>query len=124
MKELKSAIKIFGVGAVGYSLIEILWRGNTHWSMSLAGGISLCGLSRISKKMRCASLFKKALAGCGLITAVEYVFGLIFNCALKKNVWDYSHMPFNIGGQVCALYSFFWFVLSLGAIPLADRINR
>lgn len=124
MKQLKSEIKTFSVGAIGYPLIEIFWRGNTHWSMSLAGGAALCGLSRISKAMKDASLFKKALAGCCFITAVEYVFGLIFNCALKKNVWDYSKMPLNIGGQVCALYSFFWFIISLGAIPIADRINK
>ena len=32
-------LSVFSIGAAGYSLLEILWRGNTHWTMTLAGGI-------------------------------------------------------------------------------------
>ncbi len=124
LKNKKCNLTIFGIGAVGYGLIEVLWRGNTHPSMLLAGGISFLGLSEISKKLKNSSLFIKALAGCGFITTVEFVFGIIFNVILKRKVWDYSKMPLNIGGQVCALYSFFWLVLSFLFIPLADKIQR
>ena len=30
---------VFAIGAVSYSLIEILWRGYTHWTMMITGGI-------------------------------------------------------------------------------------
>lgn len=123
LKKAKCDLTVFGIGAVGYGLLEILWRGRTHWSMLLAGGLSFLGLSKISQLFKKASLLKKALMGCGFITTVEYVFGLIFNVILKRKVWDYSKMPFNIGGQVCALYSFFWLVLSFLFIPLADKIQ-
>ncbi len=123
LKKIECNLTIFGVGAVGYGLIEVLWRGNTHPSMLLAGGISFLGLSKISKKLKNSSLFIKALAGCGFITTVELVFGIIFNVILKRKVWDYSKMPLNIGGQVCALYSFFWLILSFLFIPLADKIQ-
>ena len=124
MKNAKSLLLIFSVGAVGYGLIEILWRGHTHWAMAAAGGISFCGLSAIGEKFKKIGAFGKAVIGGGFITAVEFLFGLIFNIALKKNVWDYSKMPFNIAGQICALYSFFWIILSFLAIPLAKSLKN
>lgn len=123
LKIKKCDITIFSVGAVGYSIIEILWRGHTHWSMSLAGGISFLGLSKISAALNNKNLLIKALAGCGFITTVEYIFGIIFNVVLKRKVWDYSQLPLNIGGQICALYSLFWLILSFLFIPLSDKIR-
>ena len=117
-------LTVFSIGAFGYGLIEVLWRGHTHWSMLTAGGLSFLGLSRIERTMRGMSLIKKALLGCALITGIEYIFGLIFNVILKKNVWNYSQMPMNIGGQVCALYSFFWLIISFVFIPFAGKLNR
>lgn len=114
---------IFSIGACGYGLIEILWRGHTHWSMLIAGGLSFSGLSAIAQKMKHATLFVKAVAGGFLITALEYIFGIIFNVFLNKKVWDYSNMPFNLHGQICALYSFFWIILSLLFIPLAGVLS-
>ncbi len=123
LKKTKCDCVIFLVGAIGYALIEILWRGRTHWSMLLAGGASFLGLSKISAAMQKSSLFKKALIGCALITTVEYILGIIFNVILKRKVWDYSKMPLNVGGQICALYSFFWLILSFIFIPLTDKIQ-
>lgn len=124
MKDIKCNLTVFGIGAVGYGLIEILWRGKTHWSMLFAGGISFLGLSKISSKYKKLNLFKKSVIGCGFITAVELIFGLIFNILLKRKVWDYSKMPFNICGQICPLFSFFWFALSFIFIPLTDKLKQ
>ncbi len=115
---------MFSVGACGYGLIEILWRGYTHWSMALAGGFAFLGLSRIGRVFKNFSILIKGIIGGGLITGIEYIFGLIFNIILKKNVWDYSKMPLNIGGQVCALYSFFWIILSMLFIPFSGKLLR
>ena len=124
MSKKRAKLVIFSIGACGYGVIEVLWRGYTHWSMLLAGGISLLGLSSIEKKRKKAGLFTCAVMGSAFITAIELVFGLIFNILFRKNVWDYSKMPFNIGGQVCLLYSFFWLILSLFFIPVAGVLNK
>lgn len=124
MSKPKCNALIFSIGAFGYGLIEVLWRGYTHWSMLCAGGLSLLGLSAIADKMRRAGRLLKAVAGSALITGIEFLFGVVFNLILKKNVWDYSERPFNIRGQVCALYSFFWMLLSFVAVPLAGRLKR
>lgn len=124
MKKAKRNFIIFSVGAIGYGLIEILWRGYTHWSMLCAGGLSFCGLSAIAQKFKTAGFIIKSLLGGALITAIEFIFGIIFNIIFKKNVWDYSRMPFNLFGQICMLYSSFWVIISFFTIPLASLINK
>lgn len=115
---------LFVSGGLGYGLIEILWRGRTHWSMLLAGGLCFVLFATIAEKWRRRSLILKAgLCALG-VTAVEFVFGLIFNVWLHKNVWDYSDVPFNVMGQICPLYTVLWGVLAFGFIPLADHVNR
>ena len=108
MKSGKEKIVLFSIGAMGYGLIEILWRGYTHWSMMTAGGICFMFFAKLGEKCKNISLFIKALIGSAFITSIEFIFGLIFNIILKKNVWDYSKMPLNFCGQICALYSLFW----------------
>lgn len=58
------------------------------------------------------------------ITAVELVFGIIFNIFLNMKVWDYSRMPFNFLGQICPFYSVLWGFLSLLFLPLAKFLNE
>ncbi|MBR4117171.1 MAG: putative ABC transporter permease [Clostridia bacterium] len=114
---------MFPIGALGYGLIEILWRGHTHPSMLTAGGICFVFFGKIGEKYKNQSLVKKAVIGSIFITFIELVFGIIFNLLLKKKVWDYSKMPFNFLGQICLLYSVFWGILSLIFIPLATSLK-
>ena len=39
MKHIKKAAILFLVGGFTYIIIELLWRGHTHWSMAIAGGL-------------------------------------------------------------------------------------
>ena len=119
----KANLIMFPIGALGYGLIEILWRGHTHPSMLTAGGICFVFFGKIGQKLKNARLFTKAIIGSGFVTFIELIFGTVFNIILKKNVWDYSRLPFNFKGQICLLYSFFWGILSLAFIPFATRIK-
>lgn len=120
----KDKIILFSLGALGYGFLEILWRGYTHWSMLTAGGICFMGFAKIGERFKNVSLILKGLIGSGFVTATEFIFGIVFNVILKKNVWDYSKMPLNLCGQVCALYSFFWVIISMFFIPFACFINK
>ena len=124
MKSGKEKIVLFSIGAMGYGLIEILWRGYTHWSMLTAGGICFMFFAKLGEKCKNISLFIKALIGSAFITTIEFIFGLIFNIILKKNVWDYSKMPLNLCGQICALYSTIWLLLSIIFIPFACLVSK
>ncbi len=114
---------MFPIGALGYGLIEILWRGYTHFSMLLAGGICFVTFAKIGEKFKTSSAFAKACLGSAFVTAIELVFGIFFNIILKRNVWDYSKMPFNFKGQICLLYSLFWVLLSLVFIPFSLKVK-
>ena len=123
MKRIKKYALCFILGAVGYGAIETIWRGHTHWSMMIAGGLCFVLFSIVSEIMRQKNILMKALV-CALgVTAIEFVFGLIFNLWLKMGVWDYSHMPLNLLGQVCPIFTVIWAGLAVCFLPLADVIN-
>lgn len=117
-------IVVFGTGAIGYGLIEVLWRGETHPAMLLAGGICLISLGEVNRKMPGQPLLYRSIAGSGVITAVELLFGSIFNLGLGMRIWDYSGIPFNFKGQICLLFSVMWAVLSIGAFLIEALLRK
>ena len=114
----------FGIGSVGYCFIELLWRGYTHPSMGLAGGLSFCLISVIQNHLKPLNFIYRCLASGMVITVIEFTFGGVFNLWLKSNVWDYSLMPLNLFGQVCLTYSVLWCALSAPILILADIIRQ
>lgn len=124
MLSKKENALVFVVGSVGYTLLELVWRGYTSWTMTAAGGVCLQLLYRLRQKIAHLALWKQCLAGGGVITAVELLFGGLFNKLLKMKVWDYSHLPFHFGGQICLLYSVLWCLLCLPVLTLCGRLKR
>ena len=116
MKKFKSDCLLFTIGGLGYALLEILWRGKTHWSMALTGGTCFVSIFRLYKHFPKMKLRIKCLCGGAIITALEYICGLIVNIKFKLNVWDYSNCRLNLMGQICPFYSMLW---SLLCIPLS-----
>ncbi len=114
---------VFAVGAAGYSIVEILWRGYTHWTMSLTGGICLLLIYLMNFNIN-AGLLVKSIAAAVIITVAELAVGMIVNVALGWHVWDYSALPLNFKGQICVLYSFFWFIMSIPLIKLCDLLKN
>ena len=115
---------LYGIGSVGYSLIEIMWRGFTHWTMSVCGGVCLVCLYFADMRMVGKKLWQICLAGSALITAVEFLTGIIVNRMLNWNVWDYSKMKLNLFGQVCLLYSAIWFILCIPAVFICRTVRK
>ncbi len=124
MEKNKNRLMLFSIGAVGYGLLEIIWRGYTHWSMLSAGGICFLFFAKIANKMKHVSILLKGIVGSCFVTTIELIFGIVFNIILKKNVWDYSKLPLNFVGQICALYSFIWVIISIVCIPFAGFLSH
>ena len=114
---------IFIIGAIGYGSIELLWRGHTHWTMILLGGLCLYVIYLISSRMK-DIMVKKALMCAFSITALEFVTGCIVNLRLGWDVWDYSSVPMNLLGQICPKFSLMWLGLSLPCIILSKFIHK
>lgn len=116
---------IFFIGGVLYVTIELVWRGYSHWSMFILGGLCFLLLGHIneSKYTRNMALIPQMFISTIIITILEFIFGLIFNVWLNIGIWDYSNMPFNILGQICLPFCGIWFLLSLIGILLDDRVR-
>jgi hypothetical protein len=109
---------IFAFGGVAYGLIEVLVRQETHWSMLIAGGLCFLVIGAINAAFPRLPLLAKTVVFSGLVTTVEFSFGWVFNMRLGMRVWDYSHMPLNLYGQVCLPFIGLWALLGLAAIPI------
>lgn len=111
-------------GALGYALLELLWRGYTHWTMVVTGGVCFLIIYKTNLKLNKKSILLKSFIGAGVVTSIELIVGSIVNLELKWNVWDYSSQPLNFLGQICALYSLFWFALCFPLSPLCKLIRK
>lgn len=123
-EELFKQVIIFLAGGFIYGAIEILFRGYTHPSMFITGGLCLVwvgGLNSFFEKQ--FSLPAQMFIGSIIITTAEFICGLIVNISFGMNVWDYSEMPFNLMGQVCLMFLCFWFLISFPAILIEDFIR-
>ena len=120
---LKS-LAVFTFGGLCYGLLEILWRGETHISMFVVGGLCFLIISMIDgSTVFGGSLLLEAPICALCVTAVELISGVIVNMNMNLGVWDYSEVPLNLWGQICLPFSAIWLGLSIPA-ALAARILR
>ena len=102
--------------------LELLWRGRSHISMFLAGGLCFLLLGRLNRVQPRLPLALRCLVGAGIITFVELAAGLLAN--RDYSVWDYRRMPMNYHGQICLVYSLLWVPVSFGAMLLYRLIRK
>ena len=100
MKPLGERALMFLLGYFIYSLIEILARGYTHWTMAVVGGTVLIFMYDVNLRFE-APLWQRCLLGALFITAMEFTVGVIDNLVLRWGVWDYTTVPLNVLGQIC-----------------------
>lgn len=115
---------LFFVGATIYVIIEKLYRGYSHWTMFLLGGICFIALGLINEVIPWdMPLLLQMFIGGVIITVLEFITGCVVNLWLGWNVWDYSELPFNLWGQISLFSSIGWIGLSLVGIVLDDFIR-
>ncbi|MGI5885565.1 MAG: putative ABC transporter permease, partial [Candidatus Spyradocola sp.] len=78
---------LYGVGSVALTLALYRYRNRGPWLSFLSG----------------------MLVG----SAVEYGCSFLQELVLGSRSWDYSHLPFNLNGRICLLYSIFWGALGV-----------
>lgn len=124
---MKRLIKYIGLGVFGgiaYYILENIWRGYSHWTMVIVGGVCFLIIGLLNELYTWdMALLSQMVISTAIITLVEFVAGLILNKWLGLGVWDYSNKPYNFMGQICLLYSNLWFLISLPVILLDDYIR-
>lgn len=112
---------VFALGGAAYAMMEILFRGHTHWSMALTGGACVVTLYILLDWLNGQPLVMAALAGAVIVTVYEFAVGCIVNLRFGWAVWDYSDMEGNLLGQICPVFTAAWFALCflfLGVVRL------
>ena len=112
---------VFVLGGTAYAMMEILFRGHTHWSMALTGGACVVTLYILLDWLNGQPLVMAALAGAVIVTVYEFAVGCIVNLRFGWAVWDYSDMEGNLLGQICPVFTAAWFALCflfLGVVRL------
>ncbi|WMJ88849.1 putative ABC transporter permease [Anaerocolumna sp. MB42-C2] len=124
MRKILKALFLWLIGGIAYYMVEMLWRGYSHWSMMFLGGTCFIIIGLLNELYSWdMALISQMFISALVIAVLELITGLIVNIGLGWGVWDYSRMPYNFYGQICLLYTDLWFLLSLPAIILDDYIR-
>ena len=124
---MKQAFKysfLWLTGGLIYIGMELAFRGRSHWTMFLLGGVCFVVLGLINELIPWQMpLLKQMIIGMAIITYFEFLTGCVVNIWLGWGIWDYSRMPGNILGQICPLFTFLWFWISGAGIVLDDWLR-
>ena len=118
MKIWKKCV-LFYLGGMTYLFLEFAFRGWSHGSMFLAGGLCFLGLGWLLQRLPRVPLAGKTVLGAALVTAVELAVGLLVNRDLS--IWDYSGLQYHFRGQICLNFSLLWMPVSLVGMWLYER---
>lgn len=124
MNKLLKYCTLGTLGGTVYVFLELMWRGYSHWSMFLLGGVCFIALGLINEVIPWEMpLTAQMFIGCVIITALEFITGCIVNLWLGWDVWDYSNLPYNLLGQISVPSSVGWYFLSAVGIVLDDWLR-
>ncbi len=102
MKKLSEYLFLWALGGTLYYSIELMFRGFSHWSMFLLGGICLLFFWLQGSKTEWSDPMWVQVIRCTIfVVSCEFITGIIVNKWLGWGVWDYSDEPFHLFGQIC-----------------------
>lgn len=124
MKKLLKYIFLFATGGSLYYIVELLFRGYSHWSMFILGSIcfNYAGIQNEYTSWD-YPLWKQLLKVESFVLISEFITGCIVNLWLGWNVWDYSNLTGNILGQTSWQFALLFLPLCLAAIILDDYLR-
>ena len=127
MKKFIGKLGLFLSCGFIYCMIEILFRGWSHWSMFvLAGFLGVFCVDSINNTLSFdCDYIVQILISTILCTIGEGISGIILNVWLQLNVWNYSKMTFGtfFFGQCNVLFCFAWMLIISIIIFYCDAYN-
>ena len=101
-KRLSEYLFIWALGGSLYYTFELVFRGFSHWSMFVLGGICMVFFTVQGQMLHWQDpLWRQILRGTIFITVMEFITGIIVNKWMHLQVWDYTDQPFQLFGQIC-----------------------
>ena len=127
MKKFIGKLGLFLSCGFIYCMIEILFRGWSHWSMFvLTGFLGVFCVDSINNTLSFdCDYIVQILISTILCIIGEGISGIILNVWLQLNVWDYSKMTFGtfFFGQCNVLFCFAWALIISVVIFYCDAYN-
>lgn len=115
-KRVSEVVFLMAAGGSLYYLIEIGFRGYSHWTMFVLGGLALTFCSFQGEVMHWSEpLWLQIFRAVLFLTSLEFITGIICNKWLKIRIWDYRDQPLQLWGQICLPF----IVLFSGLLMLA-----
>ncbi|MDY2558756.1 MAG: putative ABC transporter permease [Candidatus Faecousia sp.] len=107
------------IGCFGGVVIELLWclltngymesrAGLVYGPFNMVYGAGALVLTIALYRYRNRGKWLSFLGGFLVGSALEYFCSWAQELLFGSVSWDYSHMPFNINGRICLIYSVFW----------------
>lgn len=127
---------VFFIGCFAGVVVEVLWcmitRGHYESRTGLIYGpfnlVYGCGAGLLSAclyRFRNRSKIFSFAGGFVVGSVVEYACSWVQEMLFGTTSWDYSHLPFNLNGRICLLYSVFWGFLGIMWIKdIYPRMSR
>ena len=115
---------LFFIGALLGDIIETIfcratagvWMSRSsvvYGPFSIVWGLGAVLLTAVLYKYRSRSDSYIFLVGTVVGGAYEYMCSVFTELVFGTVFWDYSHLPFNLGGRINLLYCFFWGIASV-----------
>ena len=120
---MREAMVLIGCGGTMYVIVELIYRGRSHGSMFLLGGVCFWMIGLMDEVWPGAPLGVQMVLGAWGIVCGEFLTGLVVNRLLGLHVWDYSGQAHNLMGQVCLPFAAIWAGLA-GVAVIADDLLR
>ena len=101
-------------------------RSSLVWGpFSIVWGIAMAMATALLYKDRDKPDRHLFMIGAFLGGAYEYICSVFTEIVFGKVFWDYSHIPFNLGGRINLLYCFFWGIAAVvwikGVYPVMSK---
>lgn len=124
MNKISKYMFLWALGGTLYYSFEIIFRGFSHWSMFILGGICFLFFYIQGNVLGWNEpLWKQTIRNIMFITSLEFITGIVVNKWLNLGVWDYTGLPLHLFGQICVPFMVIFSALSVLGIFVSSFLG-
>ena len=125
MKKISKILFFLVFGGSLYYSFEVMFRGFSHWTMFVLGGICFVFFYSQGKLTNWTEpLWIQTFRATVFVVSMEFITGIIVNKFLDINVWNYEDMPLHLFGQICLPFAVIFSGLCVMGIILSGNMSH